>query len=254
MNADYPILEFDPENSAILNPQTDHLKGKLPKKAVFCFFQEVLQAQCTNGRLEKIDCLRSEIGENPIYTVDVGEECIAVVHPGVGAPLAAAFLEELINAGVSQFVGCGGAGALVKDLAAGHVLIPVSAVRDEGTSYHYLPPDRESYPSTRVVKVIDGLLKREGVPYDEVKTWTTDGIFRETQEKRRSRIEEDCQVVEMEAAALFAVAEFRKVELGMLLYAGDLVVPEGWDGRRWSSRLKNREFLFELALLACAEL
>lgn len=254
MKSEFPIFEFDPEINAILNPQTDRLKGKLPKKAVFCFFQEVLQAEWKSGRLKKIDCLRSEIGENPIYLVSSGKESIAVAHTGVGAPLAAAFLEEMIYAGVSQFIVCGGCGALVPDLAAGHVLIPTSAVRDEGTSYHYLPPSRESYPSARVVKVIDSLLKKEDVPYSEVKTWTTDGYYRETPEKRRSRIEEGCQVVEMEASALFAVAEFRKVELGLLLYAGDLVVPEGWDDRRWKGRLKNREFLFELALQACANL
>jgi len=254
MKSEFPILEFDPEINAILNPQTDRLKGKLPKKAVFCFFQEVLQAECKNGRLKKIDCLRSEIGENPIYLASSGKESIAVAHTGVGAPLAAAFLEEMIYAGVSQFIVCGGCGALVPDLAAGHVLIPTSAVRDEGTSYHYLSPSRESYPSARVVKVIDSLLKKADVPYSEVKTWTTDGYYRETPEKRRSRIEEGCQVVEMEASALFAVAEFRKVELGLLLYAGDLVVPEGWDDRRWKGRLKNREFLLELALQACADL
>ncbi len=254
MSADYPILEFDPEANAILNPQTDRLKGKLPKKAVMCFFQEVLQNQCTNGRLKQVDCLRSELGENIIYTTKIGDECIAVTHPGVGAPLAVAFLEELIYAGVTQYIVCGGCGVLVPELVAGHALIPTSAVRDEGTSYHYLPPSRESYPSARVIKAIDNLLKREDVPYSEVKTWTTDGYYRETSEKRRSRIEEGCQVVEMEAAALFAVAEFRKVELGALLYAGDLVVPEGWDNRGWKGRLKNREFLFELALLACADL
>ena len=62
------------------------------------------------------------------------------------------------------------------------------------------------------------------------------------------RIDEGCEVVEMEAAAFFAVAQFRKVVFGQLLYAGDLVKPEGWDSRGWSDRTSTRQLLFKLAV------
>ncbi len=81
----------------------------------------------------------SEIGRNPIYEIDHDGRRLVVMHPGVGAPLAAGFLEELIARGCRTFVACGGAGVLVPDVALGHVIVPTSAVRDEGTSYHYLP-------------------------------------------------------------------------------------------------------------------
>lgn len=252
MNADYPILEYDPDPHAILSPQVETLRGALPPKAVLCFFQDVLQEQLEQGKLSKVGHLRSEIGENPIYTTRVGDQLIAVLHAGDGASLAASFLDDLIAAGVKQVMVCGSCGALVEDIPAGHVLIPESAVRDEGTSYHYLPPSRECTPSPAAIKVIEETLKESGIPFLRLKTWTTDAFYRETVGKRERRIREGCRVVEMEAAALFAVAEFRKVELGMLLYTGDLVVPSGWQKRGWNERTESRALLFELALQACS--
>ena len=57
--------------------------------------------------------------------------------------MAAAFLEQAIARGCRHFAVCGGAGALVPELVLGHVIVPTAAVRDEGTSYHYLAPARE---------------------------------------------------------------------------------------------------------------
>jgi uridine phosphorylase len=82
------------------------------------------------------------------------------------------------------------------------------------------------------------------------KTWTTDAIYRETRGRRKLRLEEGCEVVEMEAAAFFAVAQLREIELGQLVYGGDLVVPEGWDGREWHKRGDDRRLMFDLAVKA----
>ena len=77
-------------------------------------------------------------------------------------------------------------------------LIPVSALRDEGTSYHYLPPSREVEISKAGINAIESALSQKNIPYWEVKTWTTDGFYRETVEMVQYRKEEGCQVVEME--------------------------------------------------------
>ena len=251
MKLEYPILEFDPHPQAILSPQVDSIRGKLPAKAVLCFFQDVLQDHLNNGKFEIVGSLKSEIGLNPIYVTSLSNQSITVMHPGVGAALAAGFLERLITAGVEKFIVCGGCGVLTEDLPVGHVLIPESAIRDEGTSYHYLPPSRESYPSKGMVRKIVKTLRNMNVPYSKVKTWTTDGFYRETVAKRAKRVQEGCSIVEMEAAALFAVAAFRHVDLAMVCYAGDLVIPEKWDFREWDSREESRALLFEIALQAC---
>jgi uridine phosphorylase len=138
---------------------------------------------------------------------------------------------------------------LVSDVLVGHVVVPTSAVRDEGTSYHYLPPGREAAPSPEGVAAIETALRQHDVPYRLGKTWTTDGLYRETREKTRLRAEEGCLTVEMEAAAFFAVAQFRGVQFAQLLYGGDDLSGE-WDSRDWT-RHTVRERLFWLAAEAC---
>ena len=98
---------------------------------------------------------------------------------------------------------------LVPDVALGHVIVPSAAIRDEGTSYHYLPPAREVEPTRQAFDAIVATLERHHVPHVTGKTWTTDGLYRETRGKVERRVAEGCLTVEMEAAAFFAVAAFR---------------------------------------------
>jgi uridine phosphorylase len=149
---------------------------------------------------------------------------------------------------------CGGCGVLNREIMAGHPLILTSAVRDEGTSYHYLPPAREVKPHPKAVAALEKTLAAEGVEFRLGKSWTTDAIYRETPGRRKLRVEEGCDVVEMEAAAFFAVAQFREIVLGQLVYGGDLVVPDGWDGRAWHKRTDDRRLMFDLAVKAVLQL
>ena len=238
MTENAPILEFASDRSAILTPDPYRTRADihLPSLGVLCFFQDVLQDMVKDGDLVPVNHLLSEIGLNPVYVYLKDGRPVTVVHPGVGAPLAAGFLEELIALGVTRFVVCGGCGVLDPEIAVGHPVILVSAVRDEGTSYHYLPPSREVDPHQRVVQSLISVFKEAGIDYRLGKAWTTDGLYRKTKGKRAARLAEGCSVVEMEAAALFAVAQFREVMLGEVVYGGDLVVPEGWDRRDWFRR------------------
>ena len=143
-----------------------------------------------------------------IREIDVDGKRLAVLHPGIGAPMAAASLEQAIALGCRKFVACGGAGVLDKEIAVGHILVPATAVRDEGTSYHYLAPAREVSASAEGIAAIERALRAEQVEYVVSKTWTTDAPYRETPAKIRRRKAEGCLTVEMEAAAFFAVAQF----------------------------------------------
>lgn len=253
-DTEIPLLEYDPAPRAILEPHGTQTSEPVPERCVLCFFQEVISALREAGRLRRIGRLISEIGENPLYILEEDGKSVLVLHPGVGAPLAAGFLEETIQLGARNFIACGGCGVLQKEIAVGHAMIVSSAVRDEGTSYHYLPPAREISAHPNAVHALEAVLRRHDIPYLLAKSWTTDAIYRETHERRARRIADGCHAVEMEAAALFAVAKFRGVVLGELLYGGDLVVPQGWDGRDWVSRKSVRELLFWLAVEAALRL
>ncbi|MBM3214981.1 purine-nucleoside phosphorylase [Candidatus Poribacteria bacterium] len=251
---DYPILEYDPQASAIIEPsRVIHERGA-PEHCVLCFFQDVIQALTQRDDCTLFAMGGSELGEHPIYEVRFDSRRLAVLHPGIGAPFAAAMLEEAIARGSTKFVACGGAGVLNPDLAVGSVLVPTSAVRDEGTSYHYLPPSREVGAHPDAVAAIEQTLAARGVRYQTVKTWTTDAFYRETTDKIAMRRDEGCLTVEMEAAAFFAVAQHRGVVLGQMLYGGDDVSGDLWDSREWNARATVREGLFWLAAEACLAL
>jgi len=254
IEADYPILEHDPSPDALIEPSRLLSPIDIPPHCVLCFFQDVIAGLNERGLLQHVHLLRSEIGPNPVYTLEMDGQRLALLHPGVGAPLAGAFLDELIALGCRHFIACGGAGVLNRDLVVGHVIVPTAAVRDEGTSYHYLPPAREVSPSAAAEAAIEATLARRGVAYVAGKTWTTDGFYRETAARIARRRAEGCLTVEMEAAAFFAVAQFRGVTFGQLLYGGDDVSGEAWDSRSWQSRGSIRERLFWLAAEACLQL
>jgi len=247
----YPILEFDNAAEAILEPKRIVKPIDAPEHAVACFFQDVITKLSQQHTTTIIKHLRSEIGTHPVYELDVQGKRLAVFHPGVGAPLAAGILEEVIALGCRKFIACGGAGVLDGALAMGHLIVPTAAIRDEGTSYHYLPPGREVSASSEGVAALETVLKAHDVEYMLSKTWTTDAIYRETAARVQRRKSEGCLTVEMEAAAFFAVAHFRGVQFAQVLYSGDDVSGSEWDYRHWDKHTSVREKLFWLAVEAC---
>lgn len=251
MRNTYPILEFDSTSEALIEPKRVIQPIAVPEHCVVCFFQDVIGKLRADHNARLIINQRSEIGAHPVYEIDLNGRRLALFHPGVGAPLAAAMLEEVIALGCTTFIACGGAGVLDRDLQLGHLIVPSAAVRDEGTSYHYLPPGREVSASPAAVAAIEQVLQRHGREYLITKTWTTDGLYRETPAKIQLRKAEGCLAVEMEAAAFFAVAQFRGVTFGQLLYGGDNLGSDEWDGRAWDKQETVRENLFWLAAEAC---
>lgn len=249
----FPILEFDEDRGAVIEPQALLPQGRLPTRAIACFFQDVIERVCLANGANELHRLKAEHGTQPIYQLDHSGERLAVFHPGVGGPLAAGWLEEVIAMGVRKVVACGGAGTLIPELTVGHAIVPTAAVRDEGTSYHYLPPGREVDVDPDVVICLEAVLREHDTPYVLGKTWTTDAIYRETRARVGRRRDEGCIAVEMEAASLLAVARFRRVELGYLLYAGDSLAGEEWDHRGWQQH-SGRESLFWLAAAAAVRI
>jgi uridine phosphorylase len=217
-------------------------------RAVLCFFPEVVRDRCAGAR--QVVAVPTENGPYPVFELDG----VLVMNPPIGASMTAAALEMLIAVGVDRVIACGGAGNLEVDHAVGHVVVPTGAVRDEGTSYHYLAPARTVAATPAAVDAIRATLDARAVPYAVGLTWTTDAIFRETRSRVARRRAEGCLTVEMEAAAIFAVAEFRGITAGQLLYAADDLSADEWDHRDWSSQTGVRERLFDLALAAVQQL
>ena len=246
-----PIFDFDPDPQAIINPPQNLDGVDMPKNMVICFFREVIENVVSTHKAEVITQLHSENGNHPVYSISLEGRKLAFFHPSVGAPLAAGLMDEVIALGARNFIACGGCGVLDKQIGVGQILLPEAALRDEGTSYHYLPPSAEVQADPVALASIKATLQAHEIPYLRTKTWSTDGYYRETPKRVEKFRAMGCLAVEMEAAAFMAVAQFRQVHFGQLLYGGDVVHMDGWDFRSWNKRTDIREQLFWLAAEAC---
>lgn len=254
MKPQYPILEHDYNPIAKIEPSKIIKPRDVPEHCVISFFREVNEKVIAEKEAKVVVPNRWEDGPHPIYEIEHLGKRLAFFHPGVGAPLAAGLLEEAIAFGCRKFVVIGGAGVLEKKMPVGKLLLVTSAIRDEGVSYHYIPPTREISANPEVLSTIEKTIIKRRVPFRRAKTWTTDAPYRETQTMIDARVEEGCLTVEMEAASFLAVAQFRNVLLGQILYAGDDLSGDDWDKRGWQSRQDVRENLFWLAADACLEM
>jgi uridine phosphorylase len=256
--SDIPLVEFDSDRSAMIEPASGFAGREQPKDmpavAVACFFGDVVGRVAAEREARLVTQLSAEHGKHDVWEIEHEGRRLAFFQPGLGAPLSAGFLEEVIAGGCRTVVACGGCGALDGDLALGHVVVVGAALRDEGTSFHYAPPSRTIQADQDVVGRLERFLEGRGVPHTTGTTWTTDAFYRETRSKVARRRDEGCITVEMEASALIAVARFRGIRLGQLLYAGDSLAGDTWDHRGWVKAHDVREQLFWLAADAAVEL
>ena len=152
-----------------------------------------------------------------------------VGHFGIGAPVAAIVLKELAAAGTSAFVSIGTAGSLQPDLRVGDLVLCDAAVRDEGVSHHYLPPARLASAPAAMTALFGDTIRRTGVALRTGTSWTIDTPYRETVAEVRHYQSDGVLCVEMEAAALFAVAEVRSLDLASAFVISDSLADLVWD-------------------------
>lgn len=230
---DIPILEYDSDPESVIMPGHEKHRVQLPRKAVFPFLGEEVDRYAWDRGAVAAATFVSATKDFPVYLLDGKDGQICLVQAPVGAPCAVQILDWLISYGVREVLSAGSCGAL-EDLEENVFLVPARALRDEGTSYHYLPPSRFIEVSGRARSAIEKTLRRHGLPYREVVTWTTDGFYRETKEKVLLRKSEGCQVVEMECAALAACAQMRGILWGELLYTADTLADVSrYEERSW---------------------
>ena len=170
---------------------------------------------------------------------------------GIGAPTAAIVLDELIALGATEIVNIGIAGGLQRDLRIGAVVLCTEAIRDEGVSHHYLPPAHLAYPAARLTDRLKRALTTAAIPFRAGPTWTIDTPYRETVAEARHYQQAGVLTVEMEAAAVFAVAEYRRVAAAAAFAISDSLAELVWDPQFTSPDLgPSLERLYEAAVAA----
>lgn len=251
------LEEFDNNVDAVINPWNIVKKREgIPKVIVSCF------ARATFDRIvRELNAVPFSAVSTANTTIDIycAEYCgynVGLVMADIGAPSCVAVFEEIYQMGAETVILFGTCGVLDASIADCSVIIPNSAVRDEGTSYHYAPASDEIVVNTKYTDLFIKLLEEFHCSYIIGKTWTTDAIYRETKRKVFERKAQGCICVEMECAAMTAMAQFRQKEFFTFFYAADNLDAEQWDMRSLSndSKLLEKDRIAQLALELAKEI
>ena len=251
---EYPILEYDEDKNALIRPFHIFRPIDIAERCVLCNFGQAIDKILEEHPHKIVTYFEAESIKLPIYELQYKGEKIVLLQAYPGAPGAAVQIEVLTALGCRKYIACGGCGVLQKDIAVGQLIIPTAAVRDEGTSYHYLKPAREIAANEFVVQAIEKILVERRVPHMKAKTWTTDAFYRETPAKIQQRISENCVTVDMEASAYMAVSQYNDVSFGQIFYAGDNLADGEWESRDWANQTDIREFVLRISLDVCMSL
>ncbi|HEX8997260.1 MAG TPA: nucleoside phosphorylase [Ktedonobacterales bacterium] len=184
----------------------------------------------------------------------VGEHPVALRKLGIGAPAAVATLEELIALGVRDILIVGTGGSLHPGLPIGSFIVPTGAIREDGTSFHYAPAGAELAPDPALAQALAEAVVALGGVVTFGSVWTTDAPYRETQSKIAAYSALGALAVEMEAAALFALAQHRGVRLGLLLAVSDELFHEWRPGFHHAELRAAQKVMAQAALQVAASL
>ena len=243
---EYPILEYDDDPKAIIMPGHEDLGYKLPDKCLFTFLGNALDKFASENNAKVIGTFESITKHYPVYSINYKGSEICMMQAPVGAAASAQILDWLIHYGCRKIISTGSCGTLV-NIPENTFLVPKTALRDEGASYHYLPASRYIEINPDALIAIERTLISHNLNYEEVMTWTTDGFYRETKNMVSYRIEEGCSVVEMECAGLAAVAESRNACFGQILFTADSLADIGkYDLRGFGK--ESEEYAIDLCL------
>ncbi len=147
---------------------------------------------------------------------------------GIGAPVTAIQVEEMAAFGVHRILSIGVAGSLQVGVSTGDWLVCESAVRDEGTSGHYMPAGLRVDADRGLAELLQRRLGGYGIPLHSGPIWTTDAPYRETSWDVATWQGEGVCAVDMEAAALFTVGQALGVQTGAAVVLADQISTRGW--------------------------
>jgi len=245
---------FDSERKSILEPfmLVKPIEG-FPQFGISCFSKKLQDSILEKYGGKVINYFATEDGGVPIYEVNYKGEKVAFYLSRVGAPAVVMQMEEIFIMGLRKLMVMGSCGTLDSTIEFGNLIVPTSGIRDEGTSYHYFSAECLIEMQANVLEIITSTLDEKGYPYICGKTWTTDGLFRETKGKLEVRRKQGCIAVDMEYTAMQAVADYRGIEFGQILYSEDNLDSENWEERGYVPKQREKfsillDILFECVI------
>jgi uridine phosphorylase len=209
-----PIIDHDTSEPAVFEPanlldgarrQKGLPQTRCPAGCLLDMDGELVERLVTSGRAAADPtwaCFHTKLFRWSVAGAEFG-----VIGGTVGAPFAVLVAEELFASGCEALVSVSSAGLVAADVRPPFFVLIDRALRDEGTSYHYLPPARFADADVALASAVAGALDGTATPLLRGASWTTDAPFRESAALIERRRAEGIVSVEMEAAALLALGQ-----------------------------------------------
>ena len=201
-------------------------EGQVPQLCILEFdgdFTDWLVEHGLAGKFPSWPCFHTTM-----FAIEIEGLVCGIVPRTIGGPYAVLIAEQLAASGAKLIIGLTSAGRVAPDLPLPCLVVVTDAIRDEGTSFHYLPASREiSCPSTQVIGPLAEELSETGWSVRNGKVWTTDAPYRETQTQLHQWGSDAVLAVEMQAASLFAFGTARGAAVASVAMVSNAVDHEG---------------------------
>lgn len=202
--------------------------GRMPKVkpegVLFC-----LERGLPHRMRWKIPVERAGSMNADMYAVKKTKGKVAILTSfGGGSPMVVELAEELVAMGAKKMILMTWGGILQENIKSGDIVVCNKAIRDEGASHHYLPPEKYMDADAGLVKQLVDAIQARGAQCSIGITWTTDAPYRETREEVVQYQAEGVKTVEMESAGLFTVGQVRGVQTASVVIGMDSLASRHW--------------------------
>ena len=153
-----------------------------------------------------------------MFLLEVDSITCGIVPRTIGGPFAVLVAEQMAISGARLVLGLTSAGRVSSEMPVPGLVAVTSAIRDEGTSYHYLPPAALVNAPSDVASVLKSELGKQSLPVRSGVVWTTDAPYRETAKQLASHAKAGVLAVEMQAASLFAFSAAHRFPVGIVAH------------------------------------
>lgn len=168
---------------------------------------------------------------------------LTIINYGMGSANAATVMDLLVARRPQGVLFLGKCGGLKSSTELGHFILPIAAIRGEGTSNDYMPPEVPALPSFKLHKFISNKIVERGMDYRTGVVYTTNRRVWEWDDKFKDYLIHLSAIgIDMETATLFIVGHVNEISRGALLLVSDMpLVPEGIKTEE-SDRRVNEQF------------
>lgn len=234
MKYSFPLFNHDLDSPTIFSPKSlvetvrmgKRLKQEpIPPVCVLEFDGDLTDWLISTGKVEP--CRSWACFHTTMYSLEVDGFTCGIVPRTIGGPYAVLIAEQMAVSGAQVVLGLTSAGSLNSRMPVPSLVVATRAVRDEGTSYHYLPASETVDAPAKVAQFLKTELETVPLPVLSGSVWTTDAPYRETERKLAVHAAAGVLAVEMQTASLFAFSEARRFPVGSVAYVTNRVGQTG---------------------------